>query len=352
MYVSLPKGIRERNGMYQFNVMHKGTRASGTASTLEEAIQARADMLERLITKSEHKPAPTKKKKVHTLSDIIDLTYNTRWKGRKAENSHLYNCNVITRFFHKDTHIKDITTSKVNAFVEYLTQKGSANGTINRKLSTLSTLIKTAEENDIPTGSPKIKRKKEYKGRERFISEAEEKVMLKVLEQWGLYDMRDAVIILIDTGIRCGELFRLRYTDIDFNTGKNGIITLWVTKSDRPRSVPITTRVRDILKTRLVNTQSTEKNEVIFPYSYSWLRQNWNRMRMYLGHDSDDDFVPHILRHTCASRLVQKCTPLPEVQRWMGHSSLQSTMRYSHLSPSSLFNIVDALEKNPVDSKV
>jgi integrase len=63
-----------------------------------------------------------------------------------------------------------------------------------------------------------------------------------------------------------------------------------------------------------------------------------------MGLLDDPQFVPHILRHTCASRLMQAGVPMPEVQKWLGHSSISETMRYSHLAPDSIFNAVLALE--------
>jgi len=50
----------------------------------------------------------------------------------------------------------------------------------------------------------------------------------------------------------------------------------------------------------------------------------------------------HTLRHTTASRLVMAGVPLPTVQQVLGHRDIQTTLRYSHLSPS---HIQAAMEK-------
>jgi integrase len=58
-----------------------------------------------------------------------------------------------------------------------------------------------------------------------------------------------------------------------------------------------------------------------------------------------EDVTIHTCRHTCASRLAQ--TPginLPFVRQWLGHKSIQTTMRYAHLAPSTLDNCKRALE--------
>jgi integrase len=46
------------------------------------------------------------------------------------------------------------------------------------------------------------------------------------------------------------------------------------------------------------------------------------------------NFHYHDLRHTFASRLVMKGVPIRAVQEYMGHRTIQMTMRYAHLAPS------------------
>ena len=51
----------------------------------------------------------------------------------------------------------------------------------------------------------------------------------------------------------------------------------------------------------------------------------------------------HTLRHTFASHLVMRGVPLTAVQMLMGHSSVNTTMRYAHLAPSTLRAAIDLL---------
>ena len=75
-------------------------------------------------------------------------------------------------------------------------------------------------------------------------------------------------------------------------------------------------------------------------------RAIWNlaKERCHLG--SDADVVPHILRHTCASRLVQGGIDIRRVQMWLGHQTLHVTMRYAHLAANDLDACVNVLEAN------
>ena len=67
-------------------------------------------------------------------------------------------------------------------------------------------------------------------------------------------------------------------------------------------------------------------------------------MRKDLGKADDESFTPHILRHTCASRLVQAGVNLQTVCEWLGHSSIDMTMRYAHLAPDHLQDALSVLE--------
>jgi site-specific recombinase XerD len=55
------------------------------------------------------------------------------------------------------------------------------------------------------------------------------------------------------------------------------------------------------------------------------------------------DYVPHDLRHTFASWLVQKGVSLYEVRDILGHSSIKLTERYAHLAPENLVGAISKL---------
>jgi integrase len=75
------------------------------------------------------------------------------------------------------------------------------------------------------------------------------------------------------------------------------------------------------------------------------LRWQWEKVRGLMKMDADPQFVVHMLRHTCASRMVQRRVPLAVVQKWMGHKKIETTLRYAHLAPDSLLMGREALEQ-------
>lgn len=347
---ALPTGIRKRGNSYQYIVTHEGKQYSGTADTLEGAIAERKNMAYLLtknnpptIPKAESIAVPSSSKlripRNMSMQEAVNKACGLRWEDTKAERTSMLNANSLIKYFGKTTPVSNITTEAVHDLIISLKQQGLSNATINRKLSCLSVILKIAEDCGATTASPNLSRRKEYKGRERFLTEKEEQDAIALLSSWGKDDHRDAFIVLLDTGMRTGELFKLQAKDADFKQGKYGILTLWRTKNDLPRSVPMTYRVSSIVKERVNACKNS--NEPIFNFNQWWLRSTWDRLKSNLGLTNDSQFVPHILRHTCASRLVQRGVPLLMVQKWLGHESLQSTMRYSHLSPEALFNVVE-----------
>lgn len=337
------KGIRERTKGFEWNVSYKNKRYTGTAKTYAEAVADRAKRLkeaERGEAKEEEKRA---RNSGPTLKDIYELTCLTRWADTKSESTAKINAATSLAFFGENTPAVKITTMKVADFLEYLRKRSYASGTINRKMSALSTMMKTALDHEIIPSVPRFHRLKEYKGRERFVSVEEENKILTMLDEIGHEDFKTAVVTLIDTGIRRGELLRLEARDVDFSGGKYGSIRLWMTKGNKARTVPLTRRVSAALAKRVAVTIGD--NGRIFPFTTEWLRGNWARVKKYLNLEDDPLFVLHILRHTCASRLVQRGVPILEVQRWLGHATIETTMRYAHLAPNSLYSFVDVLEK-------
>jgi integrase len=225
----------------------------------------------------------------------------------------------------------------MDAYLARLKQIGNSNSTINKKISALSFMMTHAIRRGKLKARLHLERLPDTGGRIRFLTRDEEANCLAVLEQWGKSDHADAFSILIDTGLRPGELWALQLRDLDMDLG---LIHVWLNKTHKPRSVPMTERVKDIIIRRRSITQPLLFSEA----DNFWFEHVWDRMKFHLGLTEDEQFVPYALRHTCASRLVQKGVHLQVVQEWMGHKSIQTTLRYAHLCPKNLMDAVKVLE--------
>lgn len=328
--------IFQRGKSYLVSVGSGDDRYRQTYKTKEEAEQAELEALLRQKTTGTPKlPVEKSKPLGKTLKDAHDMTWRLYWSQDKSQKTIAVNCRSIFREFTPDTQLSDITPSTVLEAIESWEDEGNSGSTVNRKISCLSMMLKTAVEQGWITSMPKLPRRAEGKHRIRWMNETEELKVLNACTHLGLDELRDLVVVAIDTGFRKGEILGLQPNDY-----VNGLLHLHEgeTKSDKARSVPVTKRVAEILNRRMGQRK-------IFSLTISSIRTQWATLKSYVGLEDDPQFVVHMLRHTCASRLVQRGVPLAVVQKWMGHANIATTLRYAHLAPESLNIGRDALEQ-------
>ena len=150
------------------------------------------------------------------------------------------------------------------------------------------------------------------------------------------HEVADLVEVLVDTGIRLSEMLDLVYNDINFGTN---LISIWINKAIKPRSIPMTRRVGTIMQKRK-NTGVSKP----FTVDRDQAENGWTWVREEMKYSGDKEFVMHALRHTTATRLIDKGIDLYSVKEWLGHSSIQITERYAHLNPKKLSAAVMVLE--------
>lgn len=331
--VTLPRGIRPHRSGYIVDVTVGGKRRTKTAATLEAALLAREALRNAASATSNSAGAGDDTSRDDwTLEQATERTMQVVWAGKSAYKTMLINSKAVLGFFGADTPVQDITLDDIDRFVAHLlNERGNSGGTVNRKLSCLSRILRTAFERGKLEKMPKMPKRREAEHRIRFLSPEEEARMLTILEATATQDVQDAILCLLYTGFRCGELWRLECRDIDL---ERGTLTAWKTKNHHPRTVPIVGRIRPIIERRMQACGGTGR---LFPMgSNDWLRRPWDILRYHMGMDDDPQFVPHMLRHTCATRLSQAGVSMPIIKEWMGHTSITTTARYAHFSPSDL----------------
>ena len=156
-----------------------------------------------------------------------------------------------------------------------------------------------------------------------------------------------AVMISLHTGIRRGELQALRRAHLDFDRrsvliAQSYCITkkdiVW-TKSKKSRRVPMNDDLFEALK-----------DLVLLPPDAPVVKMNLhnaalNAFPSMCKHAEVTKIRWHDLRHTFASHLAMTGEPLRKIQRLLGHSSVVTTERYSHLLPDALERSTDSLCK-------
>jgi len=150
----------------------------------------------------------------------------------------------------------------------------------------------------------------------------------------------------INTGIRLGELIHLQWKDLDFKRKKLLIRTkdFWAPKSGE-REIPLSKKLTKLLKEHRPNNAAND--DFVFPNNNGGiLKRKLRKDLLFIAKDAriEDLTKIHTLRHTFASHLVMNGVDLPTVQKLLGHSDIQTTMIYSHLSPDHLVDAVNKLD--------
>lgn len=338
------KGIWiDDKGQYRWSVTYKGAVRGGTACSIADAKQARGEAKEAMEAEYKMKNPTARDPKYSqarpTLYDAIDAMRKTDWSQAKSLKTININCDIVLQFFDNKA-MADITTQDIEEFIDWLRKRGNKGSSINRKLAILSKLLTRSYDKGIIDRKPFIERQPESSHRIRFLSRDEETQVLELLESWKEDRFAHVVRVLLDTGIRVGELRKLSQDDILEEQGHHGVVLLHDTKNGESRSVPLTARAAESLQYLARTSKSRES--LISEYC-SWITKTWNRARKALGYAKDPHFIPHILRHTCCSRLVQKGAPLKKVQVWLGHKTISTTMRYAHLCPEDIYDLTKLL---------
>ena len=125
----------------------------------------------------------------------------------------------------------------------------------------------------------------------------------------------------IETGMRRSEILKLRWCDVDL---ESGFASLYDTKNGEDRRVPLTKRCIEVLQTM------PQTDERVFPISATCLRLAWNRARKKAG---ITDLRFHDSRHKAESRFFEMGMSVPGVALISGHKDARQLFRYTHLNP-------------------
>jgi len=153
--------------------------------------------------------------------------------------------------------------------------------------------------------------------------------------------LRPAVLLSLNTGLRQGELFALRWGDVNF-TEQYLSVRGTDAKSGKTRHVPLNSEIVAVLK--LWRKQSPSTNTLVFPGSkgkpLTDIKTAWTKL---LKDAKIEKFRWHDMRHDFASRLVMAGVDLNTVRELLGHADLKMTLRYAHLAPEHKATAVEKL---------
>lgn len=243
--------------------------------------------------------------------------------------------------------IDRIGVAEVEEYKARKLESRMARKSINNQLTVLRKILATAVEWRVIKSVPQIKWLRTPAPEFDFLTfEEASRLICAAAAEW-----RTAITIALRTGLRQGELRALRWSDVDLERGRLVVRrAVWrdivsTPKNGRVREVALSQQAADALR------QHARVGELVFcAVDGSMLSKGamkwplWNACRKA----GLRDIGWHTARHTFASHLVMRGAPIKAVQELLGHSTIEMTMRYAHLSPDARREAVQLLDVKDV----
>ncbi len=361
-------GVR-KDRFYQYRMMVNGKRVQESFGWLSEGWSEGKCMVEIAKLKQAkvtgEGPATLKEKRKaaearREQTERDRITFNEAWakylpqaKADRGEKATYTEEGLHRRWVEPvvgDKLLKEIAPIHLEKLKSIMSKEGKAPRTIHYTLAIIRQVFNYAIRHGFFAGDNPVKKVKKPttdNRRTRFLSHVEAELLLAEIKKRSP-QTHDMTMLSLHTGMRAGEIFSLRWGDVDF---QRGIITLWDTKNSHTRPAFITEAVKDILFAR--RPKEFEPTDLVFPgrggVKIKQISDTFNRAVSNLGlnagiSDPRQKVVFHTMRHTFASWLVENGTDLYAVKELLGHNDFKMTSRYAHLGENSLQAAVKSLE--------
>jgi integrase len=246
--------------------------------------------------------------------------------------------NVLQRYVNIDVKTSDFDSRELHQYRHTRLQEGKKESSIQQHMRIFSAAWRRTDAKIYHVPDLSLPKFPVQKQRTEYLSAADEERLLTYLlnrtphaagtGEWQ-HEIRDVIVLLLDTGARYNEIAKLEWKAVDL---VRKTIELWRGKTKSASYVYITDRVHQILQRRAKSKRHEQ-----------WVFTNWDRT----GHRTDNTtylnrtmraagipYSVHTLRHTFATKMLKAGMTLNDVRVLLGHSSIQTTLRYGHLEAS------------------
>ena len=276
--------------------------------------------------------------------------------GKSKETQRSYKT-CVKRFFN-DIEIEDekeFETMSTEFFLDYANslREEISVATINKHMKQLSSFYQYLMFKGISNNNPCYKFPKlnnnnsEYK--DKVMSKEEVKAILKATDSLKQYDFKNAlrdktmIYLLLNVGVRIGELSRIEIQDIDLENNK-----LWVRGKGFNGKVSRYTNFNNITKDLIIQliAQSPSRKYLFVNYKEEKLSEQTIRKIWHVccGIADVKGFTPHSCRHFLGSSLVEKGVDIKRVAQVLGHSSQSTTEKYYIRPKEDMSEIIDVID--------
>lgn len=267
---------------------------------------------------------------------MVKLRQEMRLRGfsQKTIKSYLLYIEACLRFVRKSP--RDVNGADVRQYIDHLASAGRSASTLNSAYSALQFYFGNVLHRKFFMSIPRAKKPHTLP---IVLSKEEVRRMIDCMEN---PKHKCMIQMLYGTGMRVGELVRLRMRDIDF---ERKCIRVVQGKGAKDRMALLPKNIRDLLKQQRGVKQPTD---FLFT-SYDGGRLTEATVQKAVRHAAQiagvqKEVTPHTLRHSFATHLLEAGTDIRYIQELLGHAKLATTQIYTKVSSQSLGAI-----KSPLD---
>jgi len=275
-------------------------------------------------------------------------------RGMSAHTLRAYRKDLEEFTAHAQKDAADIEMIDVRGFVAQQIKNGLTKTTAGRRLSTVRSFLKFLTREGYLKANPAklVTTPKAEKHLPKFLSVDDVFSLIEKPDAVGFIHVRDRAILelLYSSGLRVSEVAGLNVEDV--NT-REGLVKVRG-KGKKERIVPMGSKAVEAIrgymtekillkkksKTLFLNKRGTELSE-------RGIRRIVVKYARLIG--VSGQIGPHTLRHTFASHLLQAGADLRVIQELLGHASLSTTQKYTHLDITHLMDIYD--KAHPLSEK-
>ncbi len=220
-------------------------------------------------------------------------------------------------------NLGDITALRVEEYQQKRIREVCP-ATVNRELALLKHMFNVAERWEMHHGKNPVRLVKflaENNLKFQTLGEEEERKLLVCSPPY----LRELILFAINTGLRCGDIFHLKWQEVDLEQRRLNII---MKKTRHTLEVPLNETAAEVLQGR----QAIKHGPHVFynPATGDRFHDLKLGLKSALKRAGLSGITWHTFRHTFASRLTRSGADLVTVKELLGHSTVTVTMRYAH----------------------
>ena len=282
------------------------------------------------------------------LFDFLNHLRTERNVSHHTERSYLADLEQFYGFL-GETDLSGVDHQTLRQFIAHLMKLKMRKSSIARKLSAIRTFFKYLNREGILTNNPArlVMTPRREKRLPAVLTADDAQRLMEAPGKKGPgnsdTELRDRAVLetLYSTGIRASELTGMNREDID----RHDQLIRIRGKGRKERVVAVGRKALDAIDTYLDRTPRTNEEPAVFigPSGKRLTARTVQRIlenyRKQLG--LQQKASPHTLRHSFATHMLESGADLRAIQELLGHASLSTTQRYTHLNLDSLMEVYD-----------